>query len=78
MRSVKSLAWVGIGALALATVSPAALAQRGQFGGGFGPPLKAEKPPKAFATSDEHYEYLLAQAKGGTKQGVKIRNRIPG
>jgi len=67
MRSVKRLAWVGLGALTLAAVSPAVLAQRGQFGGGYGPPLKADKPAKEFATSDEQYEYLLAQAKGGTK-----------
>jgi hypothetical protein len=42
-------------------------AQAGAFGGGFGPALKAEPPPKTFATSDEHYAYLLQQAKGGTK-----------
>ena len=67
MRSVKCLAWLGIGALTLAMASPTALAQRGVFGGGYGPPLKAEKPPKEFATSDEHYEYLFAMAKGGTR-----------
>jgi len=42
-------------------------AQTGAFGGGYGPPLKAEPPPRVFATSDEHYAYLLQQAKGGTK-----------
>jgi len=70
MRSTKGLAWVGIGALALTMASATVLAQRGQFGGGFGPPLKAEKPPRNFATSDEHYEYLLAQAKGGTRHSL--------
>ena len=67
MRSGKSLAWVGIGALTLAMASPTVFAQRGVFGGGYGPPLRAEKPPKEFATSDEHYEFLLAIAKGGTQ-----------
>ncbi len=66
MRSATRLAWVGIGALTLALSSQNVFAQRGQFGGGYGPPLMAPKPPREFATSDEHYEYLLAQAKGGT------------
>ena len=45
-------------------------AQTGAFGGGYGPPLKAEPPPRVFATSDEHYAYLLQQAKGGTKHTI--------
>ena len=56
----------------------AALAQRGSFGGGYGPPLKVDKPPKEFATSEEHYEYLLAQAKGGTKQTLDTVPRWDG
>ena len=27
-------------------------------------------PPRVFATSDEHYTYLLEQAKGGTKHTI--------
>ena len=60
------LRWAGIGTLALG-VAPAVFAQAGAFGGGFGPPLQAIKPPREFATSEEHYAYLLEQAKGGTK-----------
>jgi hypothetical protein len=70
MRSANRLTSIAIGALALALASPTLFAQRGQFGGGYGPPLKAEKPRIEFATSDEHYEYLLAQAKGGTRHAL--------
>src|SRR5688500_20276900 len=42
-------------------------AQPGAFGGGYGPALQVVEPPRVFATSDEHYKYLLGQAKGGTK-----------
>src|SRR4029079_4053453 len=59
--------------LALFVISgvPATLsAQPGAFGGGYGPPLQAAAPPKAFATSDEHYKFLLSQAKGGTKHTI--------
>ncbi len=66
-------------AAALVLAAPSlSFAQRGQFGGGYGPPLKAEKPPKEFATSDEHYEYLLAQAKGGTKHTLATVPRWDG
>jgi len=52
---------------ALCSAPSALFAQAGSFGGGFGPPLKVVPPPRAFASSDEHYKYLLDQAKGGTK-----------
>jgi len=44
-----------IAVMFLAGIGPIALAQTGAFGGGYGPPLKVEPPPKVFATSDEHY-----------------------
>ncbi len=56
-------------AVALSAIgAPSTLfAQPGAFGGGYGPPLQVVAPPRAFTTSDEHYKYLLGQAKGGTK-----------
>ncbi len=39
---------------------------KAQFGAGFGPPLEVAPPPREFSTSDEHYQYLLQQANGGT------------
>ena len=67
MNFNKSLNWVAVAVFALGSAPSIAFAQPGAFGGGYGPPLKVEPPPKAFATSDEHYKYLLEQAKGGTK-----------
>jgi hypothetical protein len=58
----------GIGLLVLAAAPALSIAQPGSFGGNYGPPLKVVPPPKEFASSKEHYEYLLKQAKGGTKQ----------
>jgi hypothetical protein len=37
-----------------------------QFGAGYGPPLVTEPPPREFASSAEHYAWLLEQAGGGT------------
>jgi len=67
MQFDKSLRWVVVIIFMLGIVPSIALAQPGAFGGGFGPPLKVVPPPKTFATSDEHYAYLLEQAKRGTK-----------
>ena len=53
-------------------------AQPGAFGGGFGPPLQTVAPPKAFATSEEHYKFLLSQAKGGTKHTLTTVPRWDG
>jgi hypothetical protein len=50
-----------------AALAPAALAQGGAFGAGYGPPLQTVPPPREFATSADHYAYLLEQANGGTK-----------
>ena len=69
--------WAGIGAFALG-VSPAVFAQGGAFGGGVGPPLQVVKPPREFATSEEHYAYLLEQAKGGTKHTLATVPRWDG
>jgi len=66
----RSLCWVAVAAFALASASSAVFAQPGAFGGGYGPPLAVVPPPKAFATSDEHYKFLLAAAKGGTKHTI--------
>ena len=38
-----------------------------QFGAGYGPPLQVVPPEREFATSDEHYQFLLEQAGGGTQ-----------
>ena len=67
MNLNRSLRLVAVAAFALVSAPSMLFAQPGAFGGGYGPPLKVVPPPKAFATSDEHYKYLLAQAKGGTK-----------
>jgi hypothetical protein len=50
---------VVISVFALAAVCPAAFAQ---FGSGYGPPLVTVPPPMEFATSEEHYAYLLEHA----------------
>jgi hypothetical protein len=47
-----------------------ALRAAGRVRGGFGPPLKVAPPPRSFASSEEHYKYLLTQAKGGTKHTI--------
>jgi hypothetical protein len=40
------------------------------FGAGYGPPLETIPPPMDFATSAEHYAWLLEQANGGTKHSI--------
>jgi len=67
MNLNKSLRWVAVVVFALSSLQSIAFAQPGSFGGGFGPALKVAPPPKVFATSDEHYAFLLEQAKRGTK-----------
>src|SRR5262245_50682501 len=64
----RRLCSVAAAALALLTVPLTASAQPGAFGGGYGPALVVVPPPRAFATSDEHYKYLLDRAGGGKKQ----------
>ncbi len=60
--------WRVVAAMLVLAAPSLSFAQNGGFGGGFGPPLKVVPPPKQFASSEEHYKYLLEQAKGGTKQ----------
>jgi hypothetical protein len=69
--------WAGIGAFGLA-FAPGIVAQGGAFGGGSGPPLQVVKPPREFASSEEHYAYLLEQAKGGTKHTLATVPRWDG
>jgi len=49
-----------------------------QFGAGYGPPLQVVPPPKEFATSEEHYRYLLEQAGGGTEHTIETVPRWDG
>jgi hypothetical protein len=64
--------------VAIASLPSTLFAQPGAFGGGFGPPLQTVAPPKAFASSDEHYKFLLSQAKGGTKHTLATVPRWDG
>jgi hypothetical protein len=78
MKVNKSPWRVGMGLLVLAVAPSVTLAQGGGFGAGFGPPLKAVPPPREFSTSEEHYAYLLQQAKGGTKHTIQSVPRWDG
>ena len=49
-----------------------------QFGAGFGPPLAVVPPEREFATSDQHYKYLLEQANGGTQHSWNTLPRWDG
>src|SRR4029079_18027101 len=68
--NLKKAASCVVAIFAIGIVPTKVFAQPGSFGGGFGPALKVVPPPKVFSTSDEHYKYLLDQAKGGTKHTV--------
>ncbi len=70
--------WVSIAVLVLTAGPSVSFAQKGAFGGGYGPPLKVEPPPKQFASSEEHYKYLLEQAHGGTKHTLATVPRWDG
>lgn len=61
----------GICAAALVICPLLVHAQQGSFGGGYGPPLQVVPPPREFATSDEHYAWLLEQANGGTQHTLQ-------
>src|SRR5688572_22835883 len=67
MSLTRTLLRVVLGVAAIGGAPSVVFAQPGSFGGGYGPPLQVVQPPKAFATSDEHYKFLLDRAKGGTK-----------
>ncbi|HMB73447.1 MAG TPA: hypothetical protein VKQ06_07735, partial [Gammaproteobacteria bacterium] len=62
-------------AAALLLAGPGAYAQ---FGAGYGPPLENEPPPREFATSAEHYAWLLEQADGGTQHTIESVPRWDG
>ena len=51
---------------------------RAQIGAVSGPPLVTEPPPREFATSTEHYQWLLEQADGGTKHSISSVPRWDG
>src|SRR2546421_10533532 len=68
MNFIKSLSRVAVAVFALGSLP--AFAQPGAFGGGHGPALKVVPPPRTFSTSDEHYAYMLAQAKVGAKHTI--------
>jgi len=72
------LRWIAVAACVLVTAPSTLFAQPGAFGGGYGPPLEVVPPPRAFATSDEHYRYLLEQASGGTKHTLATVPRWDG
>src|SRR5262249_43972123 len=74
MNVNRSLSRVAVLIFVIGALPSIALAQPGAFGGGYGPALKVVPPPKAFATSDEHYAYLYEQAKRGTKHTI---NTVP-
>src|SRR5262245_52316868 len=65
-----SLRWIAVFTVTLGSVTSMAFAQPGAFGGGYGPALSVVAPPRTFTTSDEHYTYLLQQAKRGTKHTI--------
>jgi len=65
-----NLRWIAVAGFVMVSSPSVLFAQPGAFGGGYGPALKVVPPPQAFATSEDHYKYLLAQAKGGTKHTI--------
>jgi len=67
--------WVGIGLFVLGVLPSVAIAQ---FGAGYGPPLITIPPAMEFATSAEHYAYLLGQADGGTTHTFETLPRWDG
>lgn len=75
MKNMTSPWRVGLSVLLLAALPPVSFAQ---FGAGYGPPLKVVPPPREFASSEEHYQYLLEQADGGTKHTIESVPRWDG
>ena len=67
MNLEKNIAGVIGAAALLGCVS----AQAQGFGAGYGPPLENMPPPIEFATSAEHYAWLLEQADGGTEHTIE-------
>ena len=69
----RSRSWVAVAAFALVSAPSMLFAQPGAFGGGYGPPLQVVPPPRAFATSDEHYKYLLDAGQGRHEAHARVR-----
>ena len=78
MTFKRGLLQVAIAAIGTGVLPTTLFAQPGAFGGGYGPPLQAVAPARAFATSEEHYQFLLSQAKGGTKHTLTTVPRWDG
>ena len=76
--SFKAVLRVAVVSFAIGIAPSSLFAQPGAFGGGFGPPLQTVAPAKPFATSEEHYKFLLSQAKGGTKHTLTTVPRWDG
>jgi hypothetical protein len=70
MNFNRSLRWVAFVIFVLGAVSSIAGAQRGSFGGGYGPPLVVVPPARVYATADAHYKDLFDKAKGGKKHTI--------
>lgn len=75
MKTLISSGRLCLGALLLAALPPVSFAQ---FGAGYGPPLVTVPPPREFSSSEEHYQYLLEQAEGGTKHTLQSVPRWDG
>jgi hypothetical protein len=75
MNIDRSLRWVAVAVAAAALFSAPSMlvAQPGAFGGGYGPPLAVVPPPKAFASSEEHY-----RISSRLRAAQNIRSRPPG
>src|SRR5690554_130995 len=56
----------------------AAVSAHAQIGAVTGPPLQTLAPVQEFATSDEHYQYLLGKANGGTQHTIDTIPRWDG
>ena len=70
--------WVSFAAVAaVAAVAHVGDAQNRQTGGTVEeqfvlPVPTVEKPPREFKTAEEHYNFLLERANGGTKRSINV------
>jgi hypothetical protein len=71
MNLDRSLRWVAVATFALIVFSAHSnLVAQPERSEAVRTAARVVPPPKAFATSDEHYKFLLARAKGGTKHTI--------
>jgi hypothetical protein len=75
MKLVKTLS-CRVAALGLAVAVP--VTATAQFGAGYGPPLQTIPPPMEFASSADHYAWLLGQANGGAGHTMETVPRWDG